>query len=55
MRNEDGLHPAYYIRDPATCATLQMAATMPDVDTGRGVAADVDARTARAPRCGRRA
>jgi hypothetical protein len=40
MCNEDGARPAHYIRDGATCATLQASPVNGD-DTGRCVAGDI--------------
>ena len=40
MPNEDGKHPAYYVRDANSCEVVFMGPTNGD-DTGRAVAADV--------------
>ncbi|HEY3493430.1 MAG TPA: rhamnogalacturonan lyase, partial [Polyangiaceae bacterium] len=41
MPNEDGDHPAYHVRDGATCEILNEGPTNGN-DTGRAVAADID-------------
>lgn len=40
MPNEDGKHPAYYVRDASSCEVVFQGPTNGE-DTGRGVAADV--------------
>ena len=40
MCNEDGMHPAYHLRDARTCAILQ-AGPINGADTGRCVADDI--------------
>jgi len=42
MCNEDGVHPAYHVRDARTCAIIQEG-PINGADTGRCVADDVDA------------
>jgi hypothetical protein len=42
MCNEDGVHPAYHIRDARTCAIIQAGPINGD-DTGRCVAGDISA------------
>jgi hypothetical protein len=41
MPNEDGKHPAYYMRDANTCAII-FAGPVNGNDTGRAVAGDID-------------
>jgi rhamnogalacturonan endolyase len=45
MPNEDGAHPSYHFTDAGSCAAITLGPVLGGKDTGRGLAADISART----------